>query len=270
MINNVNIEEEIFCQRFEIESLADAAIRRKSERWIPGFSFPQVEKEHISRYQWVSQRELGGTILDVACGVGLGSLMIAEKQLGSKVYGWDISDSAIRYAAHRNRHSRVEFSIKNAEMFTTDLTFDSIISFETIEHLKSPKLFLEGAKKSMKKGGQIIISTPISSTGYNPNPDNPYHVQEWGLEGFAQLIQQYFEIESVYLQIHSQYYDSIVFRFKKWIYSKLKGGRVRGVINRYTSNGSERTPIKMVDGEKQIIKSLYGYSGIQIIVGRRS
>jgi len=41
--------------------------------------------------------------------------------------------------------------------------FDAITAGEIIEHLENPNLFLQGAYKTLKKGGVLVLSTP------NPN-----------------------------------------------------------------------------------------------------
>ena len=43
--------------------------------------------------------------------------------------------------------------------FKTD-TFDSIVSFEVIEHLKNPLLFLTYCRDVLKDKGRIILTTP--------------------------------------------------------------------------------------------------------------
>ena len=39
----------------------------------------------------------------------------------------------------------------DAEKLELDQTFDTIVSFENIEHLGNPEMFLEKAKKNIKK-----------------------------------------------------------------------------------------------------------------------
>jgi 2-polyprenyl-3-methyl-5-hydroxy-6-metoxy-1,4-benzoquinol methylase len=51
-------------------------------------------------------------------------------------------------------------NVANAETFDLHEKFDSIIAGELIEHLSNPGLFLEQARKHLKPGGRLIITTP--------------------------------------------------------------------------------------------------------------
>jgi len=48
----------------------------------------------------------------------------------------------------------------NAQNFNLNRKFDVIFAGELIEHLENPGLFLECAKRHLKKGGLLIITTP--------------------------------------------------------------------------------------------------------------
>ena len=50
MFDIENSNEEIFCLKFELNALSEVLINGSSERWVPGFSLPHVEKEHLDRY----------------------------------------------------------------------------------------------------------------------------------------------------------------------------------------------------------------------------
>jgi SAM-dependent methyltransferase len=59
-----------------------------------------------------------------------------------KYYFWEVESKAVR--------DYIEF----------DVTYDTILCFEVLEHLFNPLLFLEQLKKLLKKDGVIYLSTP--------------------------------------------------------------------------------------------------------------
>ena len=75
----------------------------------------------------------------------------------SYVAGIDISETNIQ--SMRN-HGYKNLHVANAENFLIDDTFDTIVAGELIEHLSNPGNFLSQAKKHLKPGGRLIITTP--------------------------------------------------------------------------------------------------------------
>jgi len=70
---------------------------------------------------------------------------------------------------------------------------DLITSFETIEHLDNPNLFLQGISDVLNAGGKFIYSIPLA------NPSK-YHKVVYTFESAQELINKYFEHEEIYIQ----------------------------------------------------------------------
>lgn len=95
------------------------------------------------------------TVLDVACGTGYGSDIIAQK--AKKVIGIDKEKSNIYDPDHKHEKN-IEFIC--ADLETYDLPpCDVACSFESIEHLYKPYDFIQKLKKATKK--YIITSVPV-------------------------------------------------------------------------------------------------------------
>lgn len=203
-IDEVNDEilNEQFCLAFELDTLSRIVTQNQLERWLPGFSYNYTEAEHYARYSWACQFVTGKTVLDIACGTGRGSYIMAEQGNAKEVMGCDIDERAIKYASIRNRHEHVSFFTKNAETFSNEKKFDVIVSFETIEHLPSVESFLERVRESLNNTGCFIVSTPISQKDYNEKPDNSYHLREWGFNRFQKEILKFFSIDKIYVQLY--------------------------------------------------------------------
>ena len=202
MILNKEIEEEFFALKFEMETLAEITIKNESERWVPGLIHSITENDHLERYKLASSFVKGKNVLDIACGVGKGSLIMKTTGDAFFIQGCDLDPVAIRYAQHRNYDSKISFNVENAEKYISEKPFDTIVSFETIEHLKNYNQFLENCSLNLTGGGQLIISTPISAHSFDNSPSNPYHNQEWGFNEFQNLLQKYFTIDTVFVQLY--------------------------------------------------------------------
>jgi SAM-dependent methyltransferase len=197
-----DLAEEVFCLNFELKTLADQLLRQSSERWVPGFLYEKTEYSHIERYKLACEYTAGKKVIDIACGVGKGTHMMATMGLAESVYGADIQPEAIRYARWRFRAGNVTFKINDAQKLDIYDEFDVAVSFETIEHLPDYRNFLISVKKALKRGGLFLVSTPISSLPLDGNPGNPYHSQEWGFHEFQQVVNEFFVIEKVYAQLY--------------------------------------------------------------------
>lgn len=196
------LTEECFCLKYELEALAEITLRNQSERWIPGFIQEITEDSHLKRYQLATQYSKDKVVLDIACGVGKGSNILATLGEANLVVGCDIQEDAIRYAKHRNKHDKVIFEVQNAEQYFKDEFYDLVVSYETVEHLKNYRQFLSNLQKSLKRNGTLIMSTPISRVPFDEKPANQYHCQEWGFLEFQRLLSKYFSIDTVFVQLY--------------------------------------------------------------------
>lgn len=127
-------------------------------------------KNHLERYhvssQWLKKRFNGhnARILDIGCGTGFGSEILAE---AGEVLGVDFDSEAIEYANRHYKTSRTSFIVGDAEdkKFLESLgAFDAIVSLETIEHLKDHRAYLGWVAGSLRAGGAFVVSFPSTLT----------------------------------------------------------------------------------------------------------
>jgi SAM-dependent methyltransferase len=72
-------------------------------------------------------------------------------------WGIDLSQDRVQFLTdHGIRH----VFVADAEAFSLDRQFDSIVAGELIEHLGNPRLFLERSVQHLKPGGTLILTTP--------------------------------------------------------------------------------------------------------------
>ena len=134
-------------------------ILNDGERFDPRLfkQFGLNDKNSVNRYRFAQQLvDPNDTVLDIACGTGYGTLMLGEKCL--KATGVDNHERAIEYAQKRyQKNEKINF-IK-ADLFANTVQAETVVSFETIEHLKNDiTTSLEKLLSFTQR--QLIISVP--------------------------------------------------------------------------------------------------------------
>jgi 2-polyprenyl-3-methyl-5-hydroxy-6-metoxy-1,4-benzoquinol methylase len=127
----------------------------------------------------------GKTVLDIGCGDGVLTNMLAKK--GMLASGVDFSAEAIQFALDKSDAPiKPDFRQGSAyELPWPNQTFDVVVSSDVIEHLKDVPHYLEEIKRVVKVGGVVIISTPIRFTD---KPLDLEHVVEWFESEFVDVI----------------------------------------------------------------------------------
>jgi ubiquinone/menaquinone biosynthesis C-methylase UbiE len=150
--------------------------------------------EHIHRYNEALQLiQPGDTVLDIACGTGFGTDMIAAKTSG-KVVGGDIAAEAIEECRGHWKRSNMEFKVLDGtHLAFPDGYFDKVVSFETIEHTPKYREMAAEFARVLKPGGLLILSTPNRAVS---SPDgvivNPYHIQEFTVDELTEILTRNF------------------------------------------------------------------------------
>ncbi|HTL07594.1 MAG TPA: class I SAM-dependent methyltransferase, partial [Chitinophagaceae bacterium] len=126
------------------------------ERFIPDASLLQDEMgyEHLHRYYSIIPLIKGKAVLDIACGEGYGSAILAAH--AQSVTGADIDQTSIDEANQKYTSADLPLSFVQADaalMPFADDSFDVVVSFETIEHLDAPaqQQFMQGVKKVLRE-----------------------------------------------------------------------------------------------------------------------
>src|SRR3990167_2932557 len=140
--------------------------------------------EHMSRYLAVAGTVEGKVVLDIACGTGYGTQIIAKD--AAKVYGVDISKETIEYAKENFNAPNITYKLGNASKIPLDdNSVDVVVSFETIEHVKEYEKFVDEVKRVLKDNGQFIVSTPNDDEFID---DNEFHVHEFQFTELKELV----------------------------------------------------------------------------------
>ncbi len=145
------------------------------ERFVPESMGDQlIEAEHQARYRHAVQLVRGRTVLDAGCGVGWGSVLLADAG-AARVTGLDIDPGALENARRRAPVASFVRGDLGALPFD-DGAFEVVVCFEAIEHVGDPLVALDELRRVLTPGGVLTVSSP------NPEvypPGNPFHVHEF-------------------------------------------------------------------------------------------
>ncbi len=182
---------------------------------------------HWVRYSFAATFVHGGHVLDLGCGAGYGSHLLASSDSNASVVGVDISPDAIAYAKGRYQLPNLHYVVGDG-LFPPlpGGYFDLIISFEVLEHLENAERLLGLARELLVSDGLFIVSTPnrhIYSKGHS-KPWNPYHVQEFSLSEFKTLTQAYFPHVIICGQTHAV--GSLIWEDDDWANLALRADLV--------------------------------------------
>lgn len=151
------IEGKRIREEFGFESEIEAVREYHSlNRDLMYFNYPLIAEEAISRLNFKK-----GTILDIGAGLGALTVEFARRLPDSKIYGIDISEEMLGEAerlARKENIGNVEFMRCDAQnMVFRDASFDLIVSFGVLHHLKDLKQAFTELKRVLKKGGAAYI-----------------------------------------------------------------------------------------------------------------
>ena len=171
------------------------------ERFLPALR-GQIRYEHFHRYAACSNVVSGKKVLDIACGEGYGSALLAQH--AHSVFGVDISDAAVAHArsSYENKINNVQFKQGSADAIPfPDASFEVVVSFETLEHLSTQEEMLDEIKRVLVPNGVLIISTPERSAYAEADGGhNEYHVKELSEDEFSALVKSRFKNVDMYGQ----------------------------------------------------------------------
>jgi SAM-dependent methyltransferase len=146
-------------------------------------------RRHLAVYEWIAARVGGLRVIDMACGEGYGSDVLARA--AAEVVGVDANPEAHEHARLRYRRPNLRFERDLVETYAAPA--DAVVFLQTIEHLQDPVAVLEHFRSLIGDAGDaaaVFVSTPnvltLAPAGA-PRSDNPWHVHEYRAGEFEEL-----------------------------------------------------------------------------------
>jgi 2-polyprenyl-3-methyl-5-hydroxy-6-metoxy-1,4-benzoquinol methylase len=159
------------------------ANEEREEQALPGrtkYIKSGYYKYMLSRYLYSLRYIRNKTVLDCASGLGWGSYLLSDYP--SKLVSIDIDKKALDFSRQMWNDSKLNFSDHSVlDLKNLDTTFDVVLGYELIEHLKfeDGKLFIVQTSKVLCKDGMLILSSYFPDTqekARKSEKTNKYHL----------------------------------------------------------------------------------------------
>jgi SAM-dependent methyltransferase len=155
-------------------------------------------RRHVAVYEWIAERCAGLRVVDLACGEGYGSDLLAGR--ASQVIGVDANPEAYEHARARYPRPNLTFERGLVEDFgarvregaTRFTQVDAVVFLQTIEHIHEPEKLVETISRIAPAA---YISTPNRLTLAPPGAeksDNPWHLREYDAGQYRELLEPHF------------------------------------------------------------------------------
>jgi SAM-dependent methyltransferase len=154
-------------------------------------------------YEWIAAQLAGVRAIDMACGEGYGSDVLARS--AASVVGVDANPEAHEHARLRYQRPNLRFARELVDTFSEPT--DAVVFLQTIEHLEDPGAVLDHFRSLVGGDGRVFVSTPnvltLAPKGA-PRSDNPWHVHEYRREEFERLCREHFAGVELYGLFHAR------------------------------------------------------------------
>ncbi len=145
-------------------------------------------RRHLAVYEWIADRCAGLDVVDMACGEGYGTGVLARR--AARVTGVDANPEAHTHAAAKYTAPGVRFERDLVDRYSEPC--DAVVFLQTIEHVEEPEAVLRHFKAM---ADVVYVSTPnvltLAPEGAEKS-DNPWHLKEYRAEEFEQLCSSVF------------------------------------------------------------------------------
>ena len=144
--------------------------------------------QRLLQAYYLAKPYIKGNLLELGCGEGRGVELLAplaDNYLALDKIGEVIDELKQKYPA-------VDFQQAVFPPFSSleENSFDTIVSFQVIEHVKKDAEFLSEIYRVLKPGGRAVLTTPnIKKTLTR----NPWHEREYTAQQLKTLAQRYFQ-----------------------------------------------------------------------------
>ena len=121
---------------------------------------PACASDHIINWNELDLPE-HAQILEIGCGLGETTRIIASTFPNASIIGTDISHYLIEIAKEKSNLGNISFQVADAHAlpFETE-SVDLVISQRTFQHLVSPSGALKEMVRALKPGGQLLFIEP--------------------------------------------------------------------------------------------------------------
>ena len=149
------------------------------ERTGPGIAAENYWfRRHEAAYEVAVPYVAGRSVLEVGCGEGYGTALLASA--AGRVLGVDYDALTVAHAAAS--YPQASFVRANlAALPVPSASVDVVATLQVIEHVWNHPEFVRECLRALRPGGLLLVTTPNRLT-FSPDPDapvNPFHTHEF-------------------------------------------------------------------------------------------
>ncbi|HXY92992.1 MAG TPA: class I SAM-dependent methyltransferase [Acidimicrobiia bacterium] len=161
--------------------------RLTGERPLPGATPDSLLAFHAAGYREVRDRLGSGRVLDVGCGVGEETAVLAAP--GRTVVGLDLDATTAVDAARALAQRGLRFAaMDGAALGIRDGSIDAVCSSHIIEHFFAPERHVAELARVCADPGRVYVITPNRPADF----ENPFHVHPFEPPELASLLRLFF------------------------------------------------------------------------------
>ncbi|MBI1837574.1 MAG: methyltransferase domain-containing protein [Flavobacteriia bacterium] len=151
----------------------------------PSDSF--VFQRSLLAYVYASQ-QIQGHVLEIGTGSGYGIHNITEKATHFVTIDKNSIDKSL-FSGKKNC-SFIQMKVPPFKGINSN-SFDYIICFQVLEHIKKDQFFIQEIKRVLKPNGIIILTTPNKKMSLSRNP---WHIREYTCNELTELINRELQV----------------------------------------------------------------------------
>jgi len=185
---------------------------------------------------------INGDLLELGCGEGRGVTLLAP--IASSFTAIDkISEVVDQLTRKFPDYTFKKESFPPLDSIESN-SFDTIVSFQVIEHIKDDRKFLEEIWRVLKPGGKAIITTPNKNKSLTRNP---WHIREYTAGELKALADPIFDKVEL---------SGITGNDKVWEYYELNRKSVKKITRFDIFNLQNRLPASLLKIPYEILNRL--------------
>jgi SAM-dependent methyltransferase len=198
-------------------------------------------RRHLVVYEWIAARCAGLDVVDMACGEGYGTGVLARR--AASVTGVDANPDAHEHARIKYTRPGVRFVRDLVETYSEPC--DAVVFLQTIEHVQNPEEVLAHFRDLLRPGGTAYVTTPNLLTLAPPGAeksDNPWHVKEYRAGEFRALCESVFDSVELLGLFHARKLrlHELAIRHLGWDSLHRQLGFTKAFYDRFTPAISQR------------------------------
>lgn len=144
--------------------------------------------QRLLKAYYAAQSYIKGDLLEVGCGEGRGVELLAP--LANNYLALDKITEVIEKLSKKHGNVRFQQAVVPPFSGVASNSFDQVVSFQVIEHIKPDEFFLEEIYRVLRPGGKAFLSTPNIKKTLSRNP---WHIREYTPQQLTGLCEQVFD-----------------------------------------------------------------------------